>query len=49
MYYLWFKGSGLPSRTVDDIKLQVNGEFWRFEEARALALRIAPNKESKEN
>jgi hypothetical protein len=48
-YYLWFKGSGLPPRTIDDIKLQVNGDFRRFEDARALALRITPNKETKEN
>ena len=48
-YYLWFKGSGLPPRTIDDIKLQVNGDFRRFEDARALALRITPNKETREN
>eukprot|EP00435_Cladocopium_sp_Y103_P057978 s380_g20.t1 len=41
-----FFGSGLPSKTIDDIKLQVNGDFTRFNDARALALRITPNKEN---
>ena len=45
-FFLWFRGSGLPSKTIDDIKLQVNGDFTRFNDARALALRITPNKEN---
>ena len=43
-FYLWFKNSGLPSKTVDDIKLQVAGDYTRFTDARALALRISPNR-----
>ena len=45
-FFLWFLGSGLASKTVDDIKLQVNGDFTRFNDARALALRATPNKEN---
>ena len=43
-FFLWFKNSGLPSKTVDDIKLQVAGDYTRFNDARALALRINPNR-----
>ena len=38
---------GLLDRTTDDIKLQVRGGFRRFNDA--MALRIIPNKERKEN
>jgi hypothetical protein len=47
-YYLWPKGSGLPPRTIDEIQLHVTGDFWRFEDARAPALRITPNKDEDE-
>ena len=43
-FFLWLKISGLPSKTVDDIKLQVAGDYTRFNDARALALRINPNR-----
>ena len=43
-FFLWFKNYGLPSKTVDDIKLQVAGDYTRFNDARALALRINPNR-----
>ncbi len=39
--YLYFKASGLPQKTVDDIMLQVHGHMRRFEEARTLMLRLA--------
>ena len=39
--YLYFKASGLPQKTVDDILLQVHGDMRRFEEARTLMLRLA--------
>ncbi|CAK9112561.1 Integrase catalytic domain-containing protein [Durusdinium trenchii] len=43
-FFPWFKKSGLPSKTVDDIKLQVAGDETRFNDARALALCINPNR-----
>ena len=43
-FYLWFKHSGLPAKTVDDIKLQVNGDHSRYDDARSLALRLSPNR-----
>ena len=39
--YLYFKASGLPQKTIDDILLQVHGDMRRFEEARTLMLRLA--------
>ena len=48
-FFLWFKHSGLPSKMIDDIKLQVNGDYTRFNDARALALRISPNRHESEN
>ena len=42
--FLWFKNLGLPSKTVDDIKLQIAGDYTRFNDARALALRINLNR-----
>ena len=44
-FFLFFKHSGLSSKQVDDIKLQVAGDFTRFAEARALALRLSSNKQ----
>ena len=40
-FYLWFKQSGLPTKFVEDIKLQLHGDLARFGEARALALRLS--------
>ena len=41
---MWFqKTSDSPAR-LDDIKLQVAGDYTRFNEARTLALRLSPNK-----
>jgi hypothetical protein len=48
-FFLFFKHSGLSSKQVDDIKLQVAGDFTRFAEARALALRLSSNKQDNEN
>ena len=42
--YLFFKHSGLPVKVVDDIKLQIGGDYQRFGEARQLALRLSPNR-----
>ena len=39
--YLWLKWSGMPPKSCDDLKLQVNGDLTRFEELRSLALRMA--------
>ena len=39
-FYLFFKAAQLPSKLVDDIKLQIQGDLRRFQEARALALRL---------
>ena len=44
-FFLWFKNAGLPAKTVDDIKLQVSGDYNRFHDARALALRLSPNRD----
>ena len=43
-FYLFFKNSGLSNKTVDDIKLQVQGDYGRFQDARQLALRLSPNR-----
>ena len=43
-FYLFFRGSGLGSKTIDDIKLQVGGDYNRFQDARQLALRLSPNR-----
>ena len=40
-FYLFFKDSGLSNKTVDDIKLQVQGDYARFQDARQLALRLS--------
>ena len=39
-FYLFFKAAQLPVKLVDDIKLQIQGDLRRFQEARALALRL---------
>ena len=39
-FYLFFKNSGLSNRDIDSIKLQVNGDYTRYQDARALALRL---------
>ena len=39
--YLFFKSSGLPQKTIDDLLLQVHGDMRRFEEVRTLLLRMA--------
>ena len=43
-FYLFFRGSGLATKTIDDIKLQVGGDYNRFQDARQLALRLSPNR-----
>ena len=43
-FFLWFKNAGIPAKTVDDIKLQVSGDYSRFQDARSLALRLSPNR-----
>ena len=40
-FYLFFKQSGLPSKFIEDVKLQIQGDLTRFTEARALALRLS--------
>ena len=40
-FYLFFKHSGLPSKFIEDVKLQIQGDLNRFSEARALALRLS--------
>ncbi|CAE7555087.1 unnamed protein product [Symbiodinium pilosum] len=39
-FYLFFRGAGLPQKFVEDIKLQLQGDLRRFQEAKALALRL---------
>lgn len=41
-FYIWFKHSGLSPKTVDDIKLQVGGDYTRFQDARSLSLENEP-------
>jgi hypothetical protein len=43
-FFLLFKHSSLSTKTVDDIKLQIGGDYNKFAEARALALRLSPNR-----
>eukprot|EP00435_Cladocopium_sp_Y103_P026044 s3195_g6.t1 len=47
-FFLFFKNSGLSGKQVDDIKLQVGGDYARFAEARSLALRLASNRTENE-
>ena len=44
-FYLFFKNSGLSHRDIDNIKLQVGGDYTRYQDARALALRLANTKQ----
>ena len=44
-FFLWFKNAGITAKTVDDIKLQVSGDYSRFQDARSLALRLSPNRD----
>ena len=48
-FFLFFRGSGLSMKQIDDLKLQVQGDYTRFAEARALALRLASNKTEESN
>ena len=48
-FYLFFKNSGLAHRDIDSIKLQVGGDYTRYQDARALALRLANNKQYNEH
>ena len=47
-FYLFFKNSGLSNRDIDSIKLQVNGDYTRYQDARALALRLSNNRSSQD-
>ena len=44
-FYLFFRGSGLPAKFIEDIKLQLQGDLRLFREARALALRLISRKD----
>ena len=48
-FFLFFRGSGLSPKQIDDLKLQVQGDYTRFAEARALALRLSSNKNEESN
>ena len=48
-FFLWFKHSGMSVKVIDDIKLQVGGDYTRFQDARALALRMSPNRSDATN
>ena len=39
--YLFFRGSGLPNKFIEDVKLQIHGDLSRFQEAKRLALRLS--------
>lgn len=43
-FFLFFENSGLSGKQIDDIKLQVGGDYTRFADARSLALRLASKK-----
>ena len=43
-FYLFFRGSSLPQKFIEDIKLQLQGELRRFQDARTLALRLITKK-----
>ena len=45
LFYFFFKNSGLSSRFVEDVKLQVHGDLRRYQEARSLALRLSTKAE----
>ena len=44
-FYLFFRGSGLPQRFVEDIKLQLQGDLRRYQDARTIALRLVTKKD----
>ena len=44
-FYLFFRGSGLPGRFVEEIKMQLQGDLRRFQDARILALRLITKKD----
>ena len=44
-FYLFFRGSGLPNKFIEDIKLQLQGDLRRFQDARTLALRLITKKD----
>ena len=44
-FYLFFRGSGLPAKFIEDIKLQLQGDLRLFRKARALALRLISRKD----
>ncbi|OLP86389.1 hypothetical protein AK812_SmicGene32497 [Symbiodinium microadriaticum] len=44
-FYLFFRGSGLPQRFVEDIKLQLQGDLRRYQDARTIALRLITKKD----
>ena len=39
--FLFFQNSGLPNKFIEDVKLQIQGDMSRFQEARRLALRLS--------
>ena len=43
-FFLFFHNSGLGTKTINDVKLQVGGDYNRFADARQLALRLSPNR-----
>ena len=44
-FYLFFRGSGLPQRFIEDIKLQLQGDLRRYQDARTIALRLITKKD----
>ena len=44
-FYLFFRNSGLPAKFIEDIKLQLQGDLRRFQDARSLALRLISRKD----
>ncbi|CAE7404059.1 unnamed protein product, partial [Symbiodinium necroappetens] len=44
-FYLFFRGSGLPQRFIEDIKLQLQGDLRRYVDARTIALRLITKKD----
>ena len=48
-FFLWFKHSGMSTKVIDDIKLQVGGDYNRFQDARTLALRMSPNRSDRDD
>ena len=44
-FYLFFRGSGLPQRFIEDVKLQLQGDLRRYQDARTIALRLITKKD----